>query len=224
MLTKTLYPWIDLIDHLVSNHGYRKYGPGHRAFNDFPIQVNFDRSRDEENDDLWNRITSEMKIEWPENLEFLSEIMSIVEEGIRSKRIMDASLDSSATPIFQQDHLFEQFTGTLLKNKNVEKYEYPKDSLGYDRKITGNRSWLNEDSKNAILERPERQPLIKEWTKHLVKVRVRNNDGLRLRGRFHARFRGRFSALFRELFRALFRAVVRTLFKVFNEPIYEDLS
>ena len=23
MITKTLYPWIDLIDHLVSNHGYR---------------------------------------------------------------------------------------------------------------------------------------------------------------------------------------------------------
>ena len=27
MITKTLYPWIDLIDHLVSNHGYRQGFP-----------------------------------------------------------------------------------------------------------------------------------------------------------------------------------------------------
>ena len=63
------------------NPCYRKYGPGHRAFTDFPIQVNFDvRSTDEENggNDLWNRITSEKKIEWPENLEFISELMTIV--------------------------------------------------------------------------------------------------------------------------------------------------
>ena len=172
MLTKTLYPWIDLIDHLVSNHGYRKYGPGHQAFNDFPIQVNFIRSTDEENDDLWNRITSEKKIEWPENLGFLSELMSIVEEGIRSKRIMDSSLDSNATQIFQQGDLFKKFTSTLLKNKNVEKYEYPKDSLGYDRQIVGNRSWLNKDAKKSILERPEHYPLIQIWKELFVQVRI----------------------------------------------------